>query len=67
MGRKLPTGSHTVSPHCVRNAVADAIYKDKGSLAAAAFLGDNESIVRDVYGELDGTHVDSSEVLGRKR
>lgn len=65
MNRTLPTGSHTVSPHCVRNAVGDAIYKDKGALAAAAFLGDNESVVRDVYGELDGTHVDSSEVLGR--
>ena len=65
--RELPSGSHTVSPHCVRNAVGDAIYKDQGALAAAAFLGDDESVVRDVYGELDGTHVDSSEVLGRKR
>lgn len=50
----------------MRNAVGDAIYKDKGALTAAAFLGDDESVVRDVYGELDGTHVDSSKVLGRR-
>ena len=67
LGIDLPSTDWTVTPHCVRNVVANEIFKEQGERGAAAFLGDREDAVVGVYGMLDGMSVDSSKVIGRAR
>jgi integrase len=64
---QLPGTSYTVTPHCVRNVVANEIFQALGQADAAAFLGDREGTVLGVYGELNGMTVDSSKVVGKSR
>ena len=67
LGIRLPGTAYTVTPHCVRNVVANEIFRELGQANAAAFLGDREGSVVDVYGELNGMNVDSSKVVGQSR
>jgi hypothetical protein len=65
LGISLPGTDYTVTPHCVRNVVANEIFQELGQADAAAFLGDREGSVVGVYGELNGLTVDSSKVVGQ--
>ena len=57
----------SVTPHCVRNVVGNEFFQKSGAKDAAAFLGDREGTVQDVYGVLDGMSVNSASVLVRSR
>ncbi|HEY5087293.1 MAG TPA: hypothetical protein VII66_08065 [Gemmatimonadaceae bacterium] len=67
LGISLPGTAYTVTPHCVRNVVANEIFQELGQADTAAFLGDREGSVVGVYGELNGMSVDSSKVVGQSR
>lgn len=66
-GRKCPVQDGYFTLHSIRNVMAYYIYQsaklagDKHPATAAAnYLGDNPSQVQDVYGGVDGQHIDSS-------
>ena len=67
-GRKCPTGDGEFTLHTIRNVMGYFLYQradqagdEHPALAAANYLGDNPSMVQDVYGGIDGSLVRSED------
>jgi hypothetical protein len=60
----VPSTKYEFGPHSVRGSCGFGIFLLHDEKAAAQYLGDTIDTVRDAYSAIDGSHVDSSGLVG---
>ena len=63
-GLAMPTGKYDFGPHTVRGSCGFGIFLRLDAKAAAQYLGDTVETALEAYSAIDGSHVDSSCLVG---